>query len=129
MVHVYTYNYVLILVAHLDNFLGLYICTGIVHEELTKTFEKTKRALKAALKSKDMQRNGTLSSLNHHHGQQRCDLIGAFASSISTEAAQSTQVDLDSSMEQFRVRVCKYMYMQTIVRCTVLAAMSVLIIS
>ena len=92
-----------------------HIYTGIAHEELTKAFEKTKRALKAVLKSKDMQMNDTISSLNHQHHhwrqQQRCDVISTFASSISNEVAQSKHVDLDSSMEHFKV--CK----QTMVWC------------
>ena len=84
---------------------------GAVHEELTKAFEKTKRALRAALKSRDTQTNSTLtlSSLNqnyHHHRQQKCNVISEFASSISSEVvAQSAQIDLDNSMGNFKV--CK----------------------
>ena len=97
------------------------ICiSGAVHEELTRAFEKTKRA---ALKSKDSRTDSTftLSSLNQnyrHYRQQRCDIVGEFASSISSElVAQSAQIDLDNSMENFKVHVCKlnihvqYMYM------------------
>ena len=82
---------------------------GAVHEELTRAFEKTKRTLRAELKSKDTQTNSTLSlsSLNqnsHHRQWQRCNVIGEFASSISSEVvAQSAQIDLDNSMENFKV--------------------------
>ena len=78
------------------------IFVGIVHEELSKAFEKTKRTLKAALKVKDSQTNIT-SSLNQRGGQ-RCDMIGRFASNVSSkEAAQSPEVDLDSSMKIIKV--------------------------
>lgn len=73
-------------------------------------FEKTKRAVKASLKSEDTRTNSTLplSSPNQNRQRQRCDLIGRFASSISTEvAAQSAEIDLDSSIERFKVCVCE----------------------
>ena len=81
---------------------------GIVHEGLTRVFEKTKRAVKAAMKSKDTQTNSTLplSFPDQNQQRQRFDLIGQFASSISTKvAAQSAEIDLDSSIGRVKVRV------------------------
>ena len=82
--------------------------TGVVHDDLTRVFEKTKRAVKAVWKSKDTQTNSTLPLTfpDQNHQWQRFDLIGQFASSISAEvAAQSAEIDLDSSIGRFKVRV------------------------
>lgn len=88
--------------SHVPSLITLSLLTvGIVHEELSKAFEKTKRGVRVALKSRDSRSSHQLTS---HHQQQQNNIIMGFADRVSVEATPP-ETDLDDSMKHFQVSV------------------------
>ena len=80
--------------------LGDDITTGMVHEGLSKAFEKTRRSLKTALKSKESQ--STFNQMADY--QQQKDILVEFAVMMSTETPPPGNA-LNNSMKQFHVSI------------------------
>ena len=72
----------------------------MVREELCKVFEKTRRSLKTALKSRESQSTFQQTS----HCQEKEDVVIEFAALVSTEAAPPGNA-LNISMKQFHVSI------------------------
>lgn len=72
----------------------------MIHEKLSKAFEKTRRSLKTALKSRESQ--SRFQQTPRH--QEQKDVVMEFSALISTEATPPGNA-LNISMERFHVSV------------------------